>query len=99
MPLATETAFFRIAQEALVNAAKHAAAAVIEVVLVSAPEAVTLSVSDDGAGFEAARSPERPSWGLNTMRERADSVGASLRIDSHIGGGTRVVVELKRESA
>jgi signal transduction histidine kinase len=99
LPLATETAFFRIAQEALVNAAKHAAPAGIEVVLASTSEAVTLSVCDDGTGFEAARSRERPSWGLNTMSERADSVGASLRIDSRMKGGTRVVVELKRQSA
>ena len=59
---------------------------------------VELSVTDDGVGFDAgAPSPERATWGLKTMRERAEAVGATLRIEPAPAGGTRVVVEVDAE--
>ena len=97
---ATETALFRIAQEALNNVSKHAHAANVQVHLATLDGVVAMSVTDDGVGFAAgAPSPERPTWGLKTMRERAEAVGATLRIEPAPSGGTRVVVEAERSEA
>ena len=97
LPLATEMALFRIVQEALNNVALHARASKAEIVLGATPRTVALSVADDGAGFSAARPPRRAAhYGIATMRERAEAVGARLRIVSRPGRGCRVEVELKR---
>jgi two-component system sensor histidine kinase UhpB len=100
LPLATETALFRIAQEALNNVAKHARARKAEVRLAAGAKVVRLTISDDGAGFDAARPPQRAAhYGIATMRERAEAVGASLSIESTPGRGTRVEVELLRPAS
>jgi signal transduction histidine kinase len=58
---------------------------------------VQLIISDNGVGFEQQElEPERSSWGLLTMRERAESIGARFAIESHTDEGTRVVVEVSR---
>jgi PAS domain S-box-containing protein len=94
-----ETALFRIAQEALHNVAKHACASRVSVILEAAPDRVLLSVIDDGVGFRPEESGmTRASWGVTTMRERAEAIGAALRIDSAPGKGTRVTVEVARSS-
>ena len=95
---AVEISLFRIAQEALANAAKHAHAKRIEVTLANTPERVTLTIADDGTGFDAARLG-MASWGITIMRERAEAARAALCIESAPGRGTRVVVEATRETA
>jgi two-component system sensor histidine kinase UhpB len=95
---AVEISLFRIAQEALSNAAKHAHATRIEVTLVNSPARATLTIADDGAGFDTGRS-KTGSWGLTIMRERAAAAGIVLHIESEAGRGTRVVGEAIRESA
>jgi two-component system sensor histidine kinase UhpB len=96
--LATETALFRIAQEALTNAAKHARPSHVIVRLSDRSGRLTLCIEDDGAGFDAtAAAGERASWGVATMRERAEAIDAALRIDSQPGLGTRVLVEVEVE--
>jgi signal transduction histidine kinase len=98
LPLATETALFRIAQEALTNVAKHARAKRVEITLVPNAKHVTLTIGDDGGGFEAESAIRgRESWGMKIMRERAEAVGATLRIESAPGRGTRVIIEVMRE--
>jgi signal transduction histidine kinase len=103
LPLIAESALLRIAQGALVNAIKHAQAHAIEVVLAATPARVTLSIADDGIGFDlnltrtTPASPARAHWGLAIMRERAKAVGAVLSIESQPQHGTRVVVEIGRE--
>jgi len=100
LPLAAETALFRIAQEALANAVKHARARNIEVALGATPERVTLTIYDDGVGFDAEHTmPAGSHWGLATMRERADAVGATLRMESAPGRGVHVSVEVPRRAA
>lgn len=97
---AVETALFRIAQEALTNAAKHARAKRVVVTLAASAERVTLTIADDGVGFDVAiANPGQASWGLALMRERAEAVGAALRLESAPGRGTRVSAELAREPA
>jgi signal transduction histidine kinase len=94
---ATEMALFRIAQEALNNVIKHAHAARVEVSLVITPECVTLIVTDDGVGFDLTpRSTAGFSLGIILMKERAEAVGATMRVESAPGQGARVVVEAAR---
>jgi PAS domain S-box-containing protein len=94
LPIAVKVAFYRIAQEALMNAAKYANAHTIFVHLRYLPteEAIQLNVQDDGRGFEAGAVPAGH-FGLGMMRERARAVGASLRITSRHGHGVRVAVK------
>ena len=100
LPRAAEMALFRVAQGALANAAAHAHAKRIEVALAATPGRVTLTIADDGVGFDTAHARQaRASWGLAIMSERAQAVGATLGIDSAPGRGTRVVLEIERESA
>jgi PAS domain S-box-containing protein len=81
-----ELALFRIAQEALTNAAKHSGGTAVEIRL-RYGDGVMLTVQDDGRGFSA-----RDGFGLTTMRERAQACGGTLRVESI--GGTRVTVEI-----
>ena len=86
---------FKIAQEALHNALRHAAAGRIRVRLEERPEAVALSVDDDGRGFDPAAPALRSrSLGLTSMEERAHALGGALRIASAPGEGTTVDLEL-----
>ena len=94
LPADTETALYRIAQEALTNIAKHANASNVEVLLERRGSNVLLVVEDDGRGFEAG--PEAPghAFGLVGMRERAALVGATLEIESSPGSGTTIFVRM-----
>ncbi len=84
---------FRIAQEALTNAIRHAQAASIRVGLVYSPTGVTLLVQDDGAGFDRTQieqDGEGHRLGLGGMAERARLLGGTLELDSTPGWGTRI---------
>ena len=83
---------YRMAQEAIANAKKHSGASSIRVTVCSEGPAVTIEVSDDGAGFDAAGgiSPAPGHLGLVTMVERAELMGGRCRITSEPGGGTTV---------
>ena len=86
-----EAELFRIAQEAMNNAIKHARCTAIEVTCqVHAPDA-HITVRDDGRGLQQARSD---SHGLKIMRERARLVGAALDIEDHASGGLIVSVRI-----
>jgi PAS domain S-box-containing protein len=94
----TETALFRIAQEAMTNVARHARAQCVTISLEEASGVLSrLIVMDDGVGFDST-APERTGkehgWGLITMQERAQSSGGRLRVESEPGKGTRIVVEM-----
>jgi len=89
LPPDVKVAFYHIAQEALNNVTKHARAQHVEIRLERHPEVVTLTIADDGCGFtiETIR-PEH--LGLDIMRERAESIGATLSIKSQPDLGTVV---------
>lgn len=91
-----ELQLMRIVQEALANVRKHAHASRVRVVFERDRDRVMATVSDDGRGFEPENINRRgfPRFGLATMRERAESVGGRLLVDSGPSGGTRVRVEL-----
>lgn len=83
---------FRIVQEAVGNAVRHAAAKTIEVRIEHIADSTRLSIRDDGIGIDASR-PVKPGlehWGLQGMRERAARLGAALIIDGQLGHGTRI---------
>ena len=92
LPLNIEEGLYRIAQEALNNALKHAQARQIRVQLWQAGTGVMLEVADDGVGFDPATAGERGGMGLSAMAERAADLGARLEIESEAGRGTRVAV-------
>lgn len=96
IPSAVKIAIFRVAQEALTNVVKHADADQAGVRLSFQENAVGLEISDDGSGFDPAmlRNPNRPSWGLIGMQERASLLGGDLHIETTIGEGTCVRVRL-----
>lgn len=99
LAIAVETALFRIVQEALNNIAKHAQARHIGITVSTTDNSVTLVVADDGTGFDADRvDPHHAAWGLRTMRERAQAIAADFRIESSPGNGTRIIVELPRDT-
>jgi two-component system, NarL family, sensor histidine kinase UhpB len=92
LPPDVQVVIYRVAQEALVNAARHSGAARIEVGLEQHDRSVILIVSDNGSGFAFAE--EGKGLGLSGMRERALLVGGKLEIDSRPGKGTTVRLEV-----
>ena len=89
----TEMSLLRIAQEAVANAWHHGHAQSIAVELHYDQQRIHLRVTDDGTGFDASRTPPGH-FGLLDMKERAQSMGSSLRIDSVPGKGTVVAVDI-----
>lgn len=99
LPRTVEMALFRIAEAALGNSIKHAQASRIDTTLAVTAARVTLTVADDGKGFEPGEGTGTPHWGLTIMRERAEAVGIDLRVESSPGQGTRVIAEAMRKAA
>lgn len=100
LPKPTETALYRIVQEALANAMKHAQAKQVSIRVFKNGHALCCSVEDDGAGFDmqTVRGDQtREGLGLIGMQERADSVGANLSIDSKRGKGTTILIRIPLE--
>lgn len=83
----------RIAQEALNNASRHAQARLIALRLKTTPTEIEIQISDDGTGFDL-ESLDDARFGLRGMRERAEEVGARLKIESQMGRGTAVTLRL-----
>jgi signal transduction histidine kinase len=91
LPAEVQIALYRIAQEALSNAAKHAEAGGVEVRFRCEAGHAELSIHDDGRGFDVDSVPPGH-FGLGIMQERAASIGTVLEVDSEPGGGTEVRV-------
>jgi signal transduction histidine kinase len=92
---AVEQCIYRVAQEALENVARHAAAQKASVRLEVRERRVSLTVTDDGQGFDVDAALAEDRFGLRGMRERAELVGGALEVTSAPGAGTtvRLIVE------
>jgi len=83
---------YRIAQEAVHNAIRHARAGTIELILEGDDHELKLTVRDDGNGFDAVKDSGGTGLGLSSMRERAQLAGGTLNVRSQLGKGTTVSV-------
>jgi signal transduction histidine kinase len=87
-----ELGVYRVVQEALTNAAKHAEASSVQVRIVEEDAVLRVLVRDDGRGFDTSAAHE--GFGLTGMRERIEQHGGTLGVDSTLEGGTDVVAEI-----
>ncbi len=100
-PPGLSTTVFRLVQEAVGNALRHARASVVRVTLGDEPDALRLVVEDDGVGFDpaaVARSAQRGEHlGLLGMTERVRSAGGTIEVESRPGAGSRITVRIPHE--
>lgn len=100
-----EATLLRVGQEALANVRKHAGASRVALTLTYLDDSIRLDVRDDGVGFDAESAGRaRNGWqaggfGLTSMRERLESQGGTLTIESAPGAGTTIVAALPRAPA
>jgi two-component system, NarL family, sensor kinase len=92
----TEALFFRIAQEAVRNAVKHAGAESVSVRVAATDTGARLVVEDDGRGFEPSAAGGEGHFGLRVLEDLAHDAGGELEIDSAPGAGARIKVEVAR---
>jgi signal transduction histidine kinase len=97
LPAPVEEGLYRITQEALNNALKHAMASSVTVHIQVLDGHVELEVADNGVGFDPGAPGHREGMGLVSMRERAKKLGGTLRVMSAPGQGTRVSVWVRAE--
>lgn len=93
------TALFRITQEALTNIGRHSKSSMVKINFSSTKDAFRMKIGDNGQGFAmtgAISARVSPRLGILGMRERAEMIGGSFRIDSAVGEGTVIQVELPR---
>jgi signal transduction histidine kinase len=91
LPAAVEVAAYRVVQEALGNAARHAAASRVQVRLSTSGDDLDVEVCDDGCG---AASPRPDGLGMRSMRERAEEIGGGFEMRATPGTGTTVRINL-----
>ena len=98
LPSYIETQLFRIAQEALTNVIKHAEANIVKVTLGINKSRINLLIEDDGIGFipDTAFNPSdsKQRLGLRGIKERTKICGGSVSLDSFLGQGTRLEIEI-----
>lgn len=99
LPSPVEMNLLRIGQEAVANAVKHGRANHVFIELRYSPSSVCLTVSDDGSGFGVTQTSPTGHFGLLDMRERAQSMGSHLKVESQPGQGTRIAVEVSLHPA
>lgn len=86
-----QVVLLRMVQESLANVRKHARASRVDVRMRYAPHSVQVEVEDDGCGFDPAQAN---GFGLRGIRSRAEQVSGSVRVETALGGGTRISVEV-----
>lgn len=100
LPKSTEIAMYRVVQEALTNASKHAKAGVVLIQVRRAGRMLCCSIQDDGAGFdvvEVQSNKGRRGLGLIGMQERLNAIGGTLSIESRPGCGTKLMIRVPME--
>lgn len=101
LPTAVETTLYRIVQEALTNAVKHARANNVWIRAWREDLTQCCTIRDDGAGFKIRRGPGSSPKGLGlvAMRERVGAIGGTLQIESRLGHGTEISIRLPLEAS
>ena len=94
LPQKVELALFRITQEAITNILKHAQATQVSIQLMHYPDVIMLIIEDDGKGFDAQEKLGKQQFGLNSMRNRSNSISGTLTIESRPQQGTVIMVEI-----
>ncbi len=94
MPKDTAIALFRVVQEGLSNIIRHAHAHSVTLKLSGDPQRCVVTLSDDGQGFDAGSPQFRWSHGMWGMRQRAESLGGKVDVESAVGGGATLRVEV-----
>ncbi len=94
LPMAVETALYRVVQEAMNNVVRHAHATRVDVLAERRGDRVMVMLEDDGVGFEPDQVERGDHFGLLGMRERAEALGGTLTVESKPGAGTTIVVEV-----
>lgn len=98
MPSAMEAGLFRLVQEAFTNAQKHARASFVTLEVAFTTESVTIVVVDNGIGFQTEQTEvnaqNNSHFGLIGMRERVDLLEGRMEIDSKIGQGTKIIINI-----
>ncbi len=90
LPKEISICLFRVAQESLRNGTKHSGSSLFQVRLLGTPDAVHLSIRDEGVGFDPATAMNYQGLGLISMRERIALVGGTIAIKSKLQGGTEI---------
>ncbi|HKZ50162.1 MAG TPA: GAF domain-containing sensor histidine kinase, partial [Dehalococcoidia bacterium] len=98
LPPTAEVQLIRIVQEALTNVRKHAPGSEVWLSVEASERAVRVAIKDDGPGFDVEAALRGSQLGLKTMKERAQSIGGALRIDSRPGVGTTLEVTVPLET-
>ena len=95
LPLEIKQAIYRIMQEALANVAKHSSAKSVDASLLFRGNSVEFCVNDDGAGFDTQG--QHDGMGLDSMRERVESLNGDFTIQSDPGQGTKICITIPFE--
>ncbi len=95
----SEVQLIRIVQESLTNVKKHAPGAQVWLTVKASDRSVSVTIRDDGPGFDPASVPGSGRFGLQTMKERAESTGGTLVIESRPGEGTRLEITVPVEAS
>jgi len=99
LPAKISVSLYRIAQEALNNALKHAQAETVTMHILFEENMLTLEVVDNGKGYDLEAVKDSGGMGLINMRERTEEIVGKLRIESKPGEGTKIVVRIEVEAA
>ena len=94
LPVEYERQVLRIVQEGLANVRKHSGADMVRILLNQAHDARRVLIEDDGVGMSLTPDEMDNHFGLSIMQERADSIGATLQLESEPGDGTRIILNL-----
>ena len=94
LSISEQIAIYRIIQEGVNNILKYSKADNVYIQLVKHANIITILVDDDGEGFDISKTTHQESLGLRSIRNRAKSISADLEIDSKIGRGTTISVQL-----
>src|SRR5690606_17374845 len=97
LPARVEIGLYRVAQEALTNAKRHARASTISIQLIVTPERIDMTIMDDGCGFDPTNIPDGH-YGLIGLNERVRLLGGTVEICSAPDEGTRFAISVPLEA-